>query len=54
MSEKSINEQLFDDAKVAAERLCFDISVDKAVCLRQAKRLVVEIAKMIRALENKQ
>ncbi len=53
MSEKTVNDVLFDEAKAAAGRLCFDISTDKATCVRQALVLTVEIGKMIIALDPK-
>lgn len=46
MSE-SVNENLFNEAKVAAGRLCFDISVDKEECVRSTRLLMIEIQAMI-------
>ena len=42
MSDKSVNEKLFDEAKLALGRLGFDVSVDKKTCIRQVQRLVRE------------
>lgn len=53
MSGKSINEKLFEEAKVAIGRLLFDISVDKKTNIQQAQRLVKEIGDMISALDPK-
>ena len=52
MSKKSINETLFDEAKTAAGRLCFDVSVDKKTCISKAQLLIAEIRKMVTALET--
>ena len=53
MSEKSISDNLFDEAKSAAGRVCFDISVDKEKCISKAYNLIAEIRLMILALEKK-
>ena len=51
MSDKSVTEKLFDEAKLALGRLGFDVSVDKKTCIRQVQRLVREGGEMISALD---
>ena len=52
MSGQSISENLFAEAKAAAGRVCFDISVDKPKCVQQARLLIAEIENMILALNK--
>ncbi len=49
-----MSEKLFDEAKAAAGRLCFDANVDKSVCRRRTRLLVEEIEKMLKALGKEQ
>jgi len=49
----TINQNLFNNAKTAAAKLCFDASVDNKTCVRQAHRLMIEIEKMVLALDPK-
>lgn len=50
MSKETVHETLFEDAKVAVGRLCFDISVDKNECYQSACKLKVELTKMMAAI----
>jgi len=51
--ERSPNEKLFDEAKRAAGKLCFDISVSKGSCIEQGRKLQAEIEKMVTSLGGK-